>query len=138
MTDESKSTIGALVGLALISLLAWGMYSAFNNSGSSLGGPSTSATTASTTAFILTTTSQLLLATSSSRVAATIQPINCSGTVTTFLDKTGPNTANTGTAAFSSTTLAFDDYQSPRITKDPVWGITNAGTCTVLVTEWRQ
>lgn len=102
---------------------------------------------ASSTAFTLTTTSQRLLATttpqgqSGARVTATIQPINCTaGASGAFmnlrLDVVA--TANTGLLAFASSTTILGDHvnQVPNV-RGAVQGITNVGTCTVLVTEWR-
>ena len=98
---------------------------------------------ASSTAFTLTTTSQRLLASSTptARLAATIQPVNCttSGTaVYLSANRDVPAVAGTGFAAFASSTLALGDYPNTPVPQGSVTGITQAGTCTVLVTEWRS
>lgn len=98
---------------------------------------------ASSTAFTLTTTSRRLLATSTTfrRAGATIQPIHCdTGASGAFLRMSNDAlaTANTGTLAFASSTLILGEYMNQLpIVQGSVQGITNVGTCTVLVTEWR-
>lgn len=98
---------------------------------------------ASSTAFTLTTASQRLLGTSTPtrRMAATIQPINCtSGGSGAFmrLQNDAAATTNTGLfAAASSTTLLGDHVNNIPVVQGAVQGITSGGTCTVLVTEWR-
>lgn len=96
---------------------------------------------ASSTAITVTTTSKQLLATTTTphRLAATIQPINCTsgGPVFMTLNNDTPAVANAGLAAFASTTLHLDSYPNTPITQSAVEGITGLGTCTVLVTEWR-
>lgn len=137
--------------IAAMSVIALAMFFSFIflfifQSQTSLGSGSTYNTdpvfaTASSTAFTLTTTSKQLLATTTTphRLAATIQPINCTAGSPVFmtLNNDLPATANSGIAAFASTTLHLDSYPNTPITQSAVEGITNSGTCTVLVTEWR-
>lgn len=96
---------------------------------------------ASSTAFTLTTTSQRLLATSSPthRAAATVQPVNCTNPGPVFLNMNRDiaATANSGTAAYATTTLELKDYPNLPVVQGSVTGITAVGTCTVLITEWR-
>ncbi len=98
---------------------------------------------ASSTAFSLTTTSQRLLATSTPthRVAATIQPVNCTNGSAIFLkmqqDAVAASNGSSTMAVFASTTQEFKDYPNLPIVQGSVQGITGVGTCTVLVTEYR-
>lgn len=100
-------------------------------------------TTASSTVFTLTTTSRRLLATTTSpynRVAAMIQAAGCTAAgvrVHLNINDDIVATASTGPALTASTTeaIAFGVYGNP-VTNNAVQGITNAGTCTVVVTEW--
>lgn len=100
---------------------------------------------ASTTTFTLTTTSQRLLATTTTgngrRVAATIQPTNCTvATAAVYLNVEGADAvavANSGIAIVASTTLSFGAFpNAPLVNSAAVQGIATAGTCAVLVTEW--
>lgn len=97
---------------------------------------------ASSTSFTLTTSSQRLLATSTptKRLAATIQPVNCTAGQPIFLRANNDvvATANTGIAVYASSTMAFEDYPGTPVVQGSVQGITGVGTCTVLVTEWRS
>lgn len=96
---------------------------------------------ASSTVFTLTTTNQRLLATSTPthRVAATIQPTNCTAGQAVYLNlnRDVVAAANTGMAVLASTTQEFRDYPNLPIVQGSVNAITALGTCTVLVTEWR-
>lgn len=99
-------------------------------------------TTASSTVFTLTTTAQRLLATTTSpynRVAAMIQAAGCTAAGVRVHLNIGEAAATsaTGPALTASTTEAiqFGVYGNP-INNGQVTGITNAGTCTVVVTEW--
>ena len=99
---------------------------------------------ASSTTFTLTTTSQRLLATSTGtrRLAATIQPVNCTAAGSVVYLKTNvgdaPATAGNGFAVHSTTTAEFGDYPNTPVIQNAVQGIANSGTCTVLVTEWKS
>jgi len=131
---------------ALMALVAiFGGSSVVNNLGA--GGEYRTAPTfyiASSTAFTLTNTSQRLLASSTptKRLAATIQPVNCTlvtgGLIYMKTFNDAPAVAATGIAAFGSSTLALGDYPNTPVVQGSVQGITAAGTCTVLVTEWRS
>lgn len=100
-------------------------------------------TVASTTIFTLTTASQRLLATTTSpynRVAAYIQAAGCTAAgVRVHLNINNDIVATSATAPIltASTTEAiqFGVYGIP-VTNNAIQGITNAGTCTVAVTEW--
>lgn len=97
---------------------------------------------ASSSTFTLTTTSQRLLATSTPtrRIGAIIQPINCSSGQPVFMsaNRDAAAVAGTGIAAYATSTFAFEDYPGIPVIQGSVQGITSAGTCTVLVTEWRS
>ena len=110
------------------------------NLAESVGGVSTPSTVASTTAFTLTTTSQRILATSTRRTAFTVQPTNCTAANITYVAalKDAAATATNGLAVHSTTTERFiDDFSLP-VSESSVQAITNTGTCTVIVTEWRE
>lgn len=96
---------------------------------------------ASSTVFTLTTSSQRLLSTSTPthRVAVTFQPVNCTvnNGISLNLQPDQAATANSGLYAFASTTLELKTFPNLPVTQGSVQGITSAGTCTVLVTEWR-
>lgn len=96
--------------------------------------------TASSTAFTLTTASQRLLATSSLRVAATISPRNCGTDSQVFLKAQNDvvAVANSGPMVFATTTLSLGTLPQVPVLTGAVQGITNTGTCTVIVTEWRR
>lgn len=95
----------------------------------------------SSTVFTLTTTSQRLLPTSTPthRIATTIQPLGCGSASTVFLNmqRDAPATSSTGPVVYASTTMEFKDYPNLPIVQGAVQGITNTGTCSVYVTEWR-
>lgn len=95
----------------------------------------------SSTAYTLTTTSLRLLATSTPthRVATTFQPTGCTlgGSVFLNMQRDAAATSNTGPVVYASTTMEFKDYPNLPIVQGAVQGITNAGSCTLLVTEWR-
>ena len=98
---------------------------------------------ASSSTLTITTTSQRVLASSTPtrRLGAVIQPIGCPTNGGVFLkaDNDKVATANTGMFAFASTTFAMNDYpNAPYSIQGAVQGITAAGTCTVLVTEYRS
>jgi hypothetical protein len=97
---------------------------------------------ASSTAVSVTTASNFILATSTptKRLAATIQPINCSsGNLFVRMLNGNPAIANTGIFVQGSSTLALGDFpNSPSVVQGSVTAITSAGTCVVLVTEWRS
>jgi hypothetical protein len=102
---------------------------------------------ASSTTFTLTTASQRLLASTTShvpptkRVAATIQPIHCTlgagHAIYLNMNRDVAATALNGFAVFASTTAPFEDYPGILPVQGSVTGITQTGTCTVLVTEWK-
>lgn len=97
--------------------------------------------TASSTAYTLTTTSVRLLSTSTptKRLAATVQPVNCTaGGIFLRLGGDALAVANTGFAVYASTTANMQDYPNIPVTQGSIQGIAGAGTCTVLVTEWRS
>ena len=134
-----KNKIIALI--VLIGILG-GIMLFYKSDGPLLGDYSNAPTprTASTTVFTLTTTSQQLLSTSSLRVAATIGATGCTSLISNVyvrMSSGAAATVSTGLPVFSTTTLAMGSYPSPNIVpQDAVTGITNTGTCTVLVTEW--
>lgn len=103
-------------------------------------------TTSSTTVFTLTTTSLRLLATTTSplnRVGALVQTICPVGSRVHMNMNNGVGVsdivATTATGpivnATSTDSLAFGVYGLP-VNNNSVQGITNNGTCTVIVTEW--
>ncbi len=100
--------------------------------------------TASSTAVTVTTTSNFILASSTptKRLAATIQPISCTTAaqpnIFVRMNLGNPATANTGLMVVASSTLALGDYPNVPVVQGAVTAITAAGTCTVLVTEWRS
>lgn len=97
---------------------------------------------ASSTAYVLTTTSQRILATSSPqyRLATLIQPINCTTGSNVFLsfNKDVAAAVNTGIIVLASTTQQFGSFPNLPIVQGSVQAVTSAGTCTLLVSEWRQ
>lgn len=103
-----------------------------------LAGQNSPALIASSTQLTLTTSSQLIVASSSKREAFTVQPIYCNAGSDVYMKHSVPATvANASLIAYASSTRDFDDKTSPRNQSAAVHGITNAGTCTVIVTEWR-
>lgn len=96
--------------------------------------------TASSTVFTISNTSTRLLGTSTPtrRVAALIQPVNCTlgGPIYLKAQSDAPATAGTGFAAFASSSLQLEDYPGTPVPQNAVQGIAGNGTCTVLVTEW--
>ena len=137
----------SIVAVILIYAVA-SFYHIFQSKKQSLGASfisSPSFISASSTVFTLTTTSQRLLGTSTptKRLAATIQPINCTiGTGAVVFVKMNSDvvaTSNNGFAVLSSTTQSFGDYpEAVPIVQGAVQGIVPFGTCTVMVTEWRS
>lgn len=99
-------------------------------------------TQASTTVYTITTSSQRILATSSQRVAHEVDATKCTGGAAGVYQRMaldGTATASTGNLIFASTSQAFGltPYSAPTVT-GAVTAITDAGTCTVIVTEWRN
>ena len=97
---------------------------------------------ASSTVFTLTTTSQRILATSTPtrRVAVQVAPKNCTtANMAVFLNanRDVAATQSTGPIAYASSTLALGAYPNLPVPIGAVQAITAAGTCDVLVTEWR-
>lgn len=96
---------------------------------------------ASSTQFTLTTTSQRLLATSSRRIAVTIHNYNCtSANIGVFMNQeqdVAATVANADYVVFASSTDVFSVPTGNPITFEAVAGITDSGTCTVIVTEHR-
>ena len=100
-------------------------------------------TVASSTSFALTTASQRLLATTSSpnnRVAATVRLAGCTSSGSrvhlNIRDDVAATTATGPVLSASSTeSVNFGVYSLP-VNNGAVTGITNTGTCTVIVTEW--
>lgn len=134
-----------IIGLLLITAAVTGYtaFSVFHKNSAVLGSAKGEAPTfysASSTAFTLTTASQRLLGTSTPtrRLAATIQPINCTQNVFMRAGSDVVATANTGLVAFASSTFSFEEYPGIPVVQGAVQGITAVGTCTVLVTEWRS
>ncbi len=139
-----------LLGLVILSLLVscYSAYNVFSNRSAqnfgSVKGEAPTFYSASSTAFTLTTADQRLLGTSTPtrRLGATVQPVNCTpanGSIVYM--KAGADaaaTAGTGIAAYGSTTFAFEEYPGVPVIQGALHGITAAGTCTVLVTEWRS
>lgn len=146
--NKMKKYILSIVSVITIIVLVFVSISgkeAPHVSASGVAGPSF--LQASSTAFTLTTTSQRLLGTttpqgqSGARVSATIQPLACPAVTSGVFLRMQSDvvaTANTGLLAFASTTLILGDHVNdvPNV-RGAVQGITNTGTCTVLVTEWR-
>lgn len=134
-----------LISILLIVLVgsigfSFGMSKNTNNVG---GDFRTSPTfySASSTAFTLTTASQKLLGTSTPtrRVAALIQTTACARDVFLKMDSDNAATANTGVVINATTTqIVLSDYSNIPVVQGSVQGILGAGTCTVLVTEWRS
>lgn len=99
-------------------------------------------TTASSTPFIVTTTSQRILATTTAgmRVSALINTVGCTPGSHVFLRaaKDAPATTSFGpvVSATSSPSEVFYDTMGKPVTGDSVQAITDAGTCTIVVTEW--
>jgi hypothetical protein len=95
---------------------------------------------ASSTAFSISQTSARILGTTTAnrRLAATIQPINCTVGSAVFLkaQSDAPAVANSGPVALASSTLALTDYPNIPVPQNAVQAITQSGTCTVIVTEW--
>lgn len=128
-----KHFVGLLILIALTALLI------FNRPAEA--GPNTPAIFASSTTFALTTTSQQLFATSSKRIAVAVQPTNCTVGGTVYMNLEGYDkaaVASDGFAVLASTTARFSDFDEFPTPQEAVRGIVDAGTCTVLVTEWIQ
>ena len=132
----NKKTIAGLI-TAILALFGGGTMLG------SYVGESPTFVTASSTVFTLTTASQRLLGTSTPaigrRMAALIQPYNCTGGQQAIFMRMGTDvaaTANTGSTALGSTTgLVMGDLLTPPV-QGSVTGITAVGTCSVSVTEW--
>ncbi len=103
-------------------------------------------TLASSTVYTVTTASQVLLAsttnytTSYNRVAALIQLAGCTAPgLKVHLNRNNgiAATTATGPALLASTTesILYSTFTNP-VTNDAIQGITNAGTCTVIATEY--
>jgi hypothetical protein len=145
ITSMNKK-LGLSIAVFLLAFAA-GYFSHDSNSALGAGGAFQQTPTfylASSTTYTLTTTSQRLLATSTAkkRLAAAIQPTNCTQgaghAVFLSLNQDAPAVQGTGLAAYASTTLQLEDYPGMSSVVGSVTGITGAGTCTVLVTEWRS
>ncbi len=137
-TITIKTSLIISVCIAMFALL----YLAVSKPADAANTPVPTFATASSTAFTLTTTPQRLLATTTTprRYAATIQPVNCSSSVgTVFMRLENDKTAvvNTGFAVYGTTTGMLSDNPNVPVTQSSAQGVVNAGTCTVLVTEWR-
>lgn len=134
-----KTIIGVVIGAIIVSgaMVYVARAVAQNNRAGSVNTP---ASTASTTAFTLTTTSQRILATSTKRVAFTVQNTNCTvgGAVYVAALKDVAATVSNGIAVFASSTQSFVDDAILPVSENSVTAIAAAGTCTVLVTEWRE
>lgn len=132
------TTLASIIGVIVIAIV-FTLSSGYVKS-KRLGGVTAITATASTTTFTLTTSSQRLMSTSTRRIAATIQPTNCTAGAV-YLNLASPDaiaTANNGMVVLASTTQSFDDYNSNLIVPSgSVQGINSQGTCTVLVTEFR-
>jgi hypothetical protein len=134
-----RSTI--ILGFVCVISLMFNVYMyGVTNGKTILGQGSTQVTqVASTTVISVTTTSKQLLATSSKRTGFSIQNTNCSAAGVLFVAalKDAPATVTNGYAVMSSTTDSFNDSWNPA-SNDAVQGIVNVGTCSVVVTEWRN
>lgn len=123
--------------LAIVTLLGGGKVMTL---GSEVGQAPTFAVASSTVFSLSNSSTRLLATTTARRIAATIQPVNCTlttgGLIYMKTNADAPATAATGLAAYASTTFAFSDYPNVPPVQGSVQGITAAGTCTVLVTEW--
>lgn len=124
--------------LGIVVAVVLGSYQENILGSSPIGGPSPKV--ASSSVFTLTTTSLDLLGTSSLRIAATVQPRNCTADGQVFLraQSGAAAVANSGPMVFSTTTLEMGSYPNLPVPTDAVTGITSVGTCTVIVTEWRK
>lgn len=139
--NKLKIMLKQILTTAIALIIVGGAYFAFAPSkllGDVLNVPQPA--TASTTAFTLTTSSQRLLASSSARISAMIQTKYCPTDTQVSLkaDSDKPAVANSGPMVFGTTTLAFNTFPETPVPTGAVTGITNAGTCTVIVTEWRK
>lgn len=102
-----------------------------------------SLSSASSTAFTVTTGASVRLLASSTptqRVAVSIQPINCAAGSDLWLRMSNDAVAIAGQGGWvqASSTRTFATYPEVPVVQGSVQGITNTGTCTVLVTEWRR
>lgn len=135
--NNIKIVVAVLVGLAV--------FLAFinNKKDENIGGTFTFPfvfTVASSSAYTISNTSTQILATTTTprRVAASVQLVNCTipGSAAYLrMNNDAEAIVNTGIAVFSSSTANFS-AESP-IVQSGVRAIVGAGTCTLLVTEWR-
>ena len=136
---QNRKLLIWIIALAAVAFILAVIFSTATDD--QFGGPGSVHTTASSTTYTVTTASSLrVLATSTKRVAASIQPLNCAsnGYVTLNGNNDAVATANNGFAAFASSTFAFGDRADLPMLQNSIQAIANNGTCTVLVTEWRN
>jgi len=131
-------TVGALVVLIGLWVSPIGV-----SLGSTVSGGAPTFKVASSTSYILGQTSTRILSTSTPtrRMAVTVQPISCTAGGPVFLSTNDVVAVTSGTstiAVFASTTQSFGDYPNVPVVQGSVQAITQTGTCTVLVTEWRS
>lgn len=141
ITTKQISLIAAIILIAA-ALGAYALHRSPEPSslGGSLGDTPSPIIATSTTFSVTTGASVRLLATSTptTRIAASIQAINCATGADLFLRTAGdlPAVAGQGMWVQSSTTRTFATYPEVPVVQGAVQGITSVGTCTVLVTEW--
>lgn len=142
----NKHLTALAIGLVAIILIVLGLGVNRNDTTGTLGSVAYNVaprfTIATSTVFTITTTSQRILSTSTPtvRLAAMVQPVNCTNGQPLYL-KAGADqvaVATSGIAVYASTTMQFEDYPGTPVPQGSVTAITGLGTCTVLVTEWRS
>lgn len=142
MTNKITTSIALILVICVTIVAVLGFSKKNSTFGGAAYNQNPSFYVASSTAFALTTTSLRLLATSTptKRLGALVQSVNCTAGQPIFMraSNDAPATANTGMTAYSSTTFAFEDWPGIPVVQGSLQGITAAGTCTVLVTEWRS
>ena len=137
-----------LITILFVSVAWLGFGSLLQNNQSHVTGNSAPAfyptnSVSSSTTFTLGQTSLRLLATTTGsgyRIAASIQPVNCTLGGTLFISAKKDKAATTadGPIAFASSTgILFDQYNYPT-DGNSIQGVVNLGTCTVIVTEWKS
>ncbi len=144
MNKSTIAIISVLVGVILCGgIVALWPKTAQSPNVSGIGGAAATVPlvkVASSTAFSISQTSVRIFGTTTAnrRLAATVQPINCTTGSAVFLkaQNDAPAVANSGPVAFASSTFAFSDYPNLLTPQASVQAITQSGTCTVIATEW--
>lgn len=138
-----------IIVIALVILvLGLGIISIFDKPAASLGAGGIGFNTtpsfvfASSTTYSVSTASIQILATTTAtkRIATAIQNINCARTVFLNANRDVAATVGNGLALQASTTLSLGDYYAGTVPviQGAVRAITDTGTCTVLVTEYKS